>query len=192
MKLNEKLMDRMRAATRALSGKGPQAATAVIQDALKILQPKHAAPAQPAPAPGSVMRDINPPPAGAKAAPQQAQAEAETAPPVARTQMEEMTETLKNLVPEMMANLDRAGGAGGLHKFKMPDFDLPGGMAGARTPAPALPCPASLSTAASPMRRERAATSCISRTITAAPRCPWSSCCTAAPRIRTISPMERR
>ena len=137
MKLNEKLMDRMRAATRALSGKGPQAATAVIQDALKILQPKNAAPGQPAPAPGPVMRDINPPPAGAKPAPQQA--EPESAPPVARTQMEEMTETLKNLVPEMMANLDRTGGAGGLHKFKMPDFDLPAGMAGARTPAPALP-----------------------------------------------------
>jgi poly(hydroxyalkanoate) depolymerase family esterase len=137
MKLfNEKLMDRMRAATRTLSGKGPQAATAVIQDALKILQPKNAAPAQAAPSPGPAMRDINPPPAGAKAAPQ---AEAQTAPPAARTQMEEMTEKLKNLVPEMMANLDRASGEGAFKKFKMPDFDLPGGMAGVRTPAPDLP-----------------------------------------------------
>ncbi|WP_426105811.1 extracellular catalytic domain type 1 short-chain-length polyhydroxyalkanoate depolymerase [Massilia sp. TSP1-1-2] len=145
MKFNEKLMDRMRAATRALSGKGPQAATAVIQDALKILQPNNAAPAQAAQAPpGPTMRDINPPPAGAKAAPQASakpapQAQAESAPPAARTPMEEMTEKLKSLMPEMMANLDRAGGAGSFKKFKMPDFDLPGGMAGVRTPAPALP-----------------------------------------------------
>ncbi len=147
MKFNEKLMDRMRAATRTLSGKGPQAATAAIQDALKILQPKNAAPAQAAPAPGPAMRDINPPPAGAKDAPQQAQARQQAQagsamPPAARTQMAEMTEKLKSLMPEMMANLDRAGvagSAGGRMKFKMPDFDLPGGMAGVRTPAPALP-----------------------------------------------------
>ena len=150
MKFNEKLMDRMRAATRTLSGKGPQAATAAIQDALKVLQPKNAAPVPPAaaaaPAPGPTMRDINPPPAGAKAgakpAPQQQaaqQAQPETAPPAARTPMEEMTEKLKQLMPDMMANLERTGGKGGFKNFKMPDFDLPGGMAGVRTPAPALP-----------------------------------------------------
>ncbi len=155
MNFNEKLMSRMRAATTTLSGKGPQAATAAIQEALKILSPKHAAPgtANAAPgtasaAPGPTMRDINPPPAGAKPSPQAHKPQAGHAHPqpeqaapesAARDPLQDMKDTLKNLVPEMMAKLDRAGGAGGLKKFKMPDFDLPGGMAGARTPAPPLP-----------------------------------------------------
>ena len=146
MNLNEKLMERMRAATRTLTGKGPQAATAAIQDALKILSPKQGTPGQQAPGsapgtaqgPGPVMRDINPPPAGAKPAHQAAQPEPQQATP-ASDPLQGMKDRLKSLVPEMMANLDRAGGAGGIKNFKMPDFDLPGGMAGARTPAPALP-----------------------------------------------------
>jgi poly(hydroxyalkanoate) depolymerase family esterase len=129
MNFNEKLMARMRAVSRTLTGKGPVAATAAIQDALKILSPK---PAAPAPAPP--MRDINPPPAYSRAAPPPPEPE----PAPASAPLHDMSETLKNLVPEMMANLDRAAG-GGLKSFKMPDFDLPGGMAGTRTAAPALP-----------------------------------------------------
>jgi poly(hydroxyalkanoate) depolymerase family esterase len=140
MNFNEKLMARMRAATRTLSGKGPQAATAAIQDALKILSPKRAAGAA-APGPAPAMRDINPPPAGAQGAARTAPPPEPPAPPApaARDPLQEMQDNLKNLVPEMMAKLDRAGGAGGLKNFKMPDFDLPGGMGGVRTPAPALP-----------------------------------------------------
>ena len=145
MNLNEKLMERMRAATRTLSGKGPQAATAAIQDALKILSPKNGTPVQPtATAADPVMRDINPPPAGAKkAAPGTAHAEAPQAEAPNATSAADplaaMKEKLKNLMPDLMANLDLGGGAGGMKNFKMPDFDLPGGMAGVRTPAPPLP-----------------------------------------------------
>ncbi len=147
MTLNEKLMERMRAATRTLSGKGPQAATAAIQDALKILSPKQGSAGQPAAAPQAepVMRDINPPPAGARKTAARAEAAAEAPraqapqPDASPDPLQGMKDTLKNLAPEMMANLKRAGGPGGLKGFKMPDFDLPGGMAGARTPAPALP-----------------------------------------------------
>ncbi len=59
MKLNDKLLTQMRAATRNLMGKGPQAATEAIQQALR-----GAAPAQGTAEPPA-MRDINPPPAGA-------------------------------------------------------------------------------------------------------------------------------
>lgn len=143
MKFNERLMAQMRAATRTLSGQGPKAATAAIYDALKILSPKKAVPAQPAAAPGPTMRDINPPPphaqprsAPAAEAPQAPAAEEK---PSARRPMDEMSDVLKNMVPEMMANLDRAS-AGGAHGFKMPSFDFPGGsMPGVGTPAPNLP-----------------------------------------------------
>lgn len=138
MKFNTKLMERMRAATRTLSGQGPKAATAAIQDALKILTPHHA-PA--APAPGPAMRDINPPPSGAQArtaapreaepAPQPQQAHTNHAP-------RDAAAVLKDLVPELMAKLDRAG-IQGLNGFKMPSFDLPGGMPGAGAAAPELP-----------------------------------------------------
>jgi poly(hydroxyalkanoate) depolymerase family esterase len=145
MKFNEKLMERMRAATRSLTGQGPKAATAVIQDALKILTP-HKAHAQPAAPQGPVMRDINPPPPHAHARTHVPEPEARTeAEPAATAQqahtnqaMRDSAEVLKNLVPELMANLDRAG-VGGLNGFKMPSFDLPGGMGGVATPAPELP-----------------------------------------------------
>lgn len=133
MKLNEKLMAQMRAATKSLSRKGPVAATAAIQDALKILTPGKA---KAAAGPGPAMRDINEPPPHAKAreaaAPMQDEEPATAASPTAA-----MDQILKNLVPEMMANLDRSSGGGGLNGFKMPNFDMPGGMASA--PAPDLP-----------------------------------------------------
>ena len=160
MKLNEKLMERMRAATRSLSGKDPKAATAAIQDALKILSPKNGAPGQPTAAPDPVMRDINPPPAGAKKAAPAADAkaaaphaEAPHAAP-AHDPLQGMKDKLKNLMPDLMANLNRAGagaGGGAGRSFKMPNFDLPagmqgmqgmsgmGGMGGPRSPAPVLP-----------------------------------------------------
>ncbi len=115
MKFNERLLAHMRAATSTLrTGQGSKSATAVIQDALSILTPK-SAPAQPA----AGMRDINPPPA-----------------PPARSPMDEASDARKNLVPDMLAGLDRTGGLKG---FKMPSFELPGGMHGMPSQAPALP-----------------------------------------------------
>jgi poly(hydroxyalkanoate) depolymerase family esterase len=160
MKLNEKILAQMRAATKALTGQGPKAATAIIQDALKVLSPRKSE--QPAPAQGPAMRDINPPPPhaaprqaapppepppGASATPHseaQTEPEAKQAPP--HTAMRDTAEVLKNLVPELMANLDRAG-VNGLNGFKMPSFELPAGMQGmqgmggmgAQTPPPVLP-----------------------------------------------------
>ena len=145
MKFNEKLMAQMRAATRSLGGKGPQAATAAIQDALKILTPHQGqAPGAAAPVGATAepsMRDINPPPSHAASRPEQ------PAPQCDREQQQKpqaqrahtnpapnnAAEMLKNLVPDLMAKLDRAGlngggtGAGG---FKMPSFEMPGGMPG--------------------------------------------------------------
>ena len=142
MKFNEKLLTQMRAATRGLSGKGPRAATAIIQDALKVLSPTPREAARPASAQGPVMRDINPAPdfAQARAFVPAAEEEPELRAQSAPTQhtMRDSAEVLRNLVPELMANLDRAG-VGSLHGFKMPSFELPGGMAGVSTPPPELP-----------------------------------------------------
>lgn len=133
MKLNEKLMARMRAATKSLTGNNPAAATAAIQDALKILTPNKAAAA------ATEMRDINPPPAHARArAPEQAAAPEQGA-TSATSKTAAMDEMLKNLVPDLMAGLDRTVAGGGFKGMKMPSFDLPGGMAGVGTPAPDLP-----------------------------------------------------
>jgi poly(hydroxyalkanoate) depolymerase family esterase len=136
MKFNETLMTRMRAVTRSLGGQGPRAATAAIQDALKILSPRKA------PAQGPAMRDINPPPETAQARVHVPQPEAAPAPEPERAHthpaMRDAAEVLKNLVPELMANLDRAG-VGGRGGFKMPSFEMPGGMGGITSPAPDLP-----------------------------------------------------
>ena len=136
MKFNEKLMAQMKAATRALTGQGPKAATAAIQDALKILTPGKAR--QAGDAQSQAMRDINPPPPHAQG---RAQPEAGQAPQEERAHTTAASpnpaDVLKNFMPEMMANLDRAGA--GIKGFTMPNFDLPGGMAGMSTPAPDLP-----------------------------------------------------
>ena len=140
MKLNEKLMAQMRAATRALSGQGPKAATAAIQDALKILTPGKAGQAQTPSSPS--MRDINPRPPHAQARPgAQAQPQPGAAPQPEQaptnSAKQQAADVLKSFLPEMMAKLDL--GKGGLKGFKMPNFDLPGGMAGMGTPEAALP-----------------------------------------------------
>ena len=144
MKFNDNLMARMKAATLALGGRGPKAATAVIQDALKILTPGNAEATQAAPP--AAMRDINPPPAHARDTAGSTAAPEATAKPQAEQAhtnpaMPNVSEVLKKFMPQMMANLDRAGASagGGLKGFKMPDFDLPGGMAGVHSPAPELP-----------------------------------------------------
>ncbi|SHH43450.1 PHB depolymerase family esterase [Massilia sp. CF038] len=135
MKFNERLMAQMRAATNSLkNGQGSKSATATIQEALKVLSPKNTAgQAQPAPA----MRDINAPPSHA-----QPQSRPETAPQPAsvppRSPMDEVSEVLRNMVPEMMANLDRAGTMSG-GSLKMPSFELPGGLNGTLASAPSLP-----------------------------------------------------
>lgn len=160
MNFNSKLMDRMRAVTGNLSGKGPQAATAAIQEALKVLSPRtptagpqggpqcapHTAP-QDAP----TMRDINPPPAGAQARahvpPQpesrehaQAQTATDAQAQAPRSPMQDVQEQLKALMPDMLANLERHG-KGSFKGFKMPagmPAGMPGGMPGASN-APVLP-----------------------------------------------------
>lgn len=139
MKLNEKLIAQMRAATQSLVGKNPRAATAAIQDALKILTP-HKAPESATPA----MRDINPPPphaaaraahtGSAEAGPNAGAGPSATASPTAA-----VDDMLKNLVPDLMASLDRASAGRGIKGMTMPSFDLPGGMAGVSTPPPDLP-----------------------------------------------------
>ena len=148
MKLNETLFAKMRAATRSLSGKGiqggPASATAIIQEALKVLTPGHAQ----TPASGQTtspqpqMRDINPPPQGrgqerAQAAHDAAHnvppgtAEAHTAATgnhnadAIKNAVQQATDKFNKLMPDLLAGLDRAGVQGGA-SFKMPNFDLPG------------------------------------------------------------------
>ena len=144
MKFNEKLLAQMRAATRSLGGQGPKAATAAIQDALKILTPNKGQPHPQSPsatpagqAQGPAMRDINAPPSHTAGRPSAPQADAQPQPqPQPQAQqvptnagLHDAAEALKNLVPDLMAKLDRAG-AGGAGGFKMPSFELPAGMTG--------------------------------------------------------------
>ena len=137
MKLNDKLFAGMRQATRTLLAQGPAAATSAIQQALQAKLHPHsqaqtAATAQAQSAPP--MRDINPPP-GARAA--QAEApRAEAVEPQAAAEVETpaFQNMMRNLVPEMMANLDRVQDAGktafSMPHFEMPSFDLHAAMGG--------------------------------------------------------------
>ncbi|WP_426194574.1 extracellular catalytic domain type 1 short-chain-length polyhydroxyalkanoate depolymerase [Massilia sp. DWR3-1-1] len=140
MKLNDKLFAGMRQATRNLLAQGPAAATSAIQHALQGVAAKGA----PAPA-APPMRDINPPPPTARAArpapqPEVAAAAAAEAP----TPLQGLDNMMRNLVPEMMANLDRVSEAGKsaftMPHFEMPAFDLHAAMGGqGAAPAEALP-----------------------------------------------------
>ncbi|MES3023132.1 MAG: PHB depolymerase family esterase [Pseudomonadota bacterium] len=160
MKLNQNMLAQMRKATQSLLGQGPKAATSAIQQALRGI--KEAPDATPK-AEAHVMRDINPPPPGS--APPQSAAKPEPKPEAQRQappeapakessapfgggfespfqnnaafKMREQSAALKDLVPELMAGLDRLS-TEGLSGFKMPSFDLPGG-AGAPSAGPALP-----------------------------------------------------
>ncbi|MBC7578364.1 MAG: PHB depolymerase family esterase [Tardiphaga sp.] len=128
----------MRTVTRILMGQGPSLATSAIQKVLRAGVTNAAA--KPA-AKAAPMRDINPPPppAGRSAAP--------PPPPQAQpssTPMTDAAELMSRIVPEMMANLDRAAGEAGKAAFKMPNFEMPsfdlaGAMGGARGPAETLP-----------------------------------------------------
>ncbi|HEU4375212.1 MAG TPA: PHB depolymerase family esterase [Telluria sp.] len=140
MKLNNKLFSPMRAVTRILMGQGPTLATAAIQKVLKAGAAKAAAkPATKAPP----MRDINPPPqpsARSAAPPPPPPPQS----PQSATPMTDAAELMSRIVPEMMANLDRAAGEGGMAAFKMPNFEMPsfdlaGAMGGGRSPAETLP-----------------------------------------------------
>jgi poly(hydroxyalkanoate) depolymerase family esterase len=139
MKLNDKLFAHMRTATRTLLGQGPAAATSAIQQALKGGAAANAS--YNPPGQRQSMRDINPPPQpSARAMPppeQQAQQS-----PQQPTPITDAAELMSRLVPEMMANLDRAGGAG-MASFTMPNFEMPsfdlGAMGGAGAPAEVLP-----------------------------------------------------
>lgn len=134
MKLNDKLFAQMRMATRTLLGQGPAAATAAIQKILKGDAATAKGAAKP-PANAPQMRDINPPP--------QPAAKSAATPPPAPTPMSDAAEIMSRIVPEMMANLDRAGDAGRvafkMPNFEMPSFDLGAGLPGARGPADVLP-----------------------------------------------------
>lgn len=121
MKLNEKLFAGVRQATRALLKQGPAAATSAIQHALQGGRP---AAAQPQPA----MRDINPPPSGARTA-------APPPPEQAAAPAFDPQQMLRQFMPDMMANLDRASEAG--KAFTMPSFDM--NFTGRPEPAEALP-----------------------------------------------------
>jgi poly(hydroxyalkanoate) depolymerase family esterase len=128
MKLNDnKLFAHMRTATRTLLGQGPAAATSAIQKILGGSAAKAEAKVAP-------MRDINPPPQPQPAA-------KSAAPPPHPTH--DGTEILNQLMPDLMASLDRAGEAGRaafkMPNFEMPSFDLNRAMPGARGPAEALP-----------------------------------------------------
>lgn len=148
MKLNDNLFAGMRQATRTLLAQGPAAATSAIQQAL--LKGKMATPAPTdATAAAPAMRDINPPPASARAArpetpppppqatpaeppaPQAAAAQTFAVPGVDTAAFDNM---MRNLVPEMMANLDRVSDAGksafSMPHFEMPSFDLHAAMGG--------------------------------------------------------------
>jgi poly(hydroxyalkanoate) depolymerase family esterase len=145
MKLNHKLFENMRIATRSLLGQGPVAATAAIQ---KVLQGQARGPGS-GPGPGAgggfmsrigcTFAAARPAPQASKAAPPPPQQQPSAAPPAA-------TEFLSRLMPDLMATLERAGDAGRAG-FKMPNFEMPafdlgamgGGMGSASAPADALP-----------------------------------------------------
>lgn len=163
MKLNDKLFANMRAATKTLMGQGPKSATSVIQDALKVLTPHKGGAAQPTAAPAGA-REITPPMPSLNGAQGFSQARAGTPPPGPQPQpasqphvpgasnheqyvknvVQDATAAFNNLMPDLLAKLDRAG-ANGHAAFKMPNFDIPGmngmnGMqGGTSTPAEALP-----------------------------------------------------
>ena len=142
MKLNDKLFAQLRTATRSLLGQGPVAATAAIQKALQGQGADVETPARQPAAQGQPMRDINPPPQTAArpaAAPQPA---SKSAAPPAPSAPSTATDILNQLMPDLMATLERAGEAG--HKgFKMPNFEMPafdlGAMGGASAAADNLP-----------------------------------------------------
>ena len=143
MKLNHKLFSPMRAVTRILLGQGPTLATAAIQ---KVLKAGAAKPAANPSAKAAPMRDINPPPQARPAA-KSATPPPPPPPPQAQpssTPMTDAAELMSRIVPEMMANLDRAAGEAGMTNFKMPNFEMPsfdlaGAMGGGRGPAETLP-----------------------------------------------------
>ncbi|MEX5745633.1 PHB depolymerase family esterase [Massilia sp. X63] len=95
MKLNMHLLAQMRKATSALIKKGPVDTTAIVQEAMKHATAfqRPAAPAAPPP-----MRDINPPPGGSAA--HEAEAPSAREPAAPHT-------TAANVVPDMLANLQR-------------------------------------------------------------------------------------
>jgi poly(hydroxyalkanoate) depolymerase family esterase len=130
----------MRAATRALMGKGPMAATATLQKMLQQSAATAAANGAAVNAPGMApsMRDINPPPSQAKAAPAAPAPEMPEAPDTkATTPMFDHGKMFDNFVPGMLANLDRMNEAG-RSAFTMPNFQMPGGAMNAG-PADVLP-----------------------------------------------------
>ena len=136
--MNDKLLARLRAAAGSLLGQGPVAATAAIQKILQGQGQEHGAPVPP-------MRDINPPPhAAAKAAPPPPEASKP-----ASSASSAATDILAQLMPDLLASLERAGDAK-RPGFKMPPFEMPafdlgaiggatGGAMGAAAPAEALP-----------------------------------------------------
>jgi poly(hydroxyalkanoate) depolymerase family esterase len=133
MKLQPRMFAQMRAATRTLMGKGPMAATTVLQEVLKSVATA-AAHASAAPAAPPAMRDINPPPAHAgPAAPPAPESLEEKTP----STMFDHAKMFDNFVPDMLAKLDRMNEAG-RSAFTMPNFQMPGGAAQS-APADDLP-----------------------------------------------------
>ena len=145
MKLPHDMMAQMRAATSKLMGSGPQAATAVIQNALSAagLMPAGAAAPHATTPQERPMHDINPPPAQAKAAqpePEATQEQAQAA-PVAPSP----AQAAQEFAQDFLARLGVPAGLG-QHSFDMPSFEMPnfqpsgipgfGGAAATRAPLP--------------------------------------------------------
>jgi poly(hydroxyalkanoate) depolymerase family esterase len=159
MKFNEKLVAQLRAATRNMLGQGPGLATAAT--ATEAIQKALAAAGLQAPAAQSQeratpqqaqMRDINPPPGGRQQTRQPQQdheaheahaAQPPPAEPAPRTHAQAATDAFNQLMPDMLASLERAGVAGrgfGMKGFDMPSFEMPSfDASGATAPAEALP-----------------------------------------------------
>jgi poly(hydroxyalkanoate) depolymerase family esterase len=124
MKMQPRMFAQMRAATKALMGKGPMAATATLQKILQQTAANAGAPSQAATAPA--MRDINPPPTQTKATATPAPEMPDVPETKAAPSMFGHTKMFDNFMPDMMANLDRMNEAG-RSTFTMPHFQMPGG-----------------------------------------------------------------
>ena len=156
MNLNDTLIARLRTAASSLLGQGPLAATMAIQKALQEHRQEQGAgvdtpPRQPA-GHSPPMRDINPPPSPSPQASKPAAASSAPPAPPASSAPSAATDLLGQLMPDLMASLERANDAARpgfkMPNFKMPAFDLDaiggamgGAMGGAGTAAPAAPLP---------------------------------------------------
>jgi len=116
MKAQHKLFAQMREATRHLLSKNPGTATDVIKNALSGL---HASPPKQGQAQARPLHDINPPPAGTKAAAAAPAAEAPSAPPAPSAQ-----QLAQDFAQDLMARLGVPPHLTGLQDLNFGGFDI--------------------------------------------------------------------